>query len=455
MHSHLTNFALHTLLGHDNCNYDSYENQLERTFGPIWEAAGMKLTTQNAGEGGGCGDDYKNQAFCIKQNVSPNIDILHYSWTYFEEGDQGERYAVRESLVRWTQMLPRQPPVHVFNALWMANAGEQEVELAKHYGVYGYNSFYMREGHKLGGYDYDADTKKGIDHYAWGFVGDGYHNVTRYGKEEKDPDRKESLGVVMRNWHPGPLAFEFVSDTFAYVYTKAMLLALDMIESSFKAGTDPRDIWSASKRKIVLKNHLPEPKYCDPTYCVVNEAPGCLNFEKPTFGYWGARVEDALDDLNPYKGEVQKWTVWHEENDIWYMVGKQDQAIFQNRDEKEQKICKHIDQCGGISATSPNDGMVVFRLPKMEVGLVAICGCCGKNVAEEMFLQNKDIEISYNGQVLDRQKWDVFPTGKCVRLLDKFPTGAASMTPTGHAYLAIKALEGLWKPVRISHVITL
>ena len=61
--------------GHDNCNYDSYERQMERTFGPVWKAAGMKLVCQNAGEGGGCGDDFANQVFCIKQNVSPNIDI--------------------------------------------------------------------------------------------------------------------------------------------------------------------------------------------------------------------------------------------------------------------------------------------------------------------------------------------------------------------------------------------
>ena len=42
--------------GHDNCHYDSYESQMERTFGGIWEAAGMEFVFQNAGEGGGCGD---------------------------------------------------------------------------------------------------------------------------------------------------------------------------------------------------------------------------------------------------------------------------------------------------------------------------------------------------------------------------------------------------------------
>lgn len=139
--------------------------------------------------------------------------------------------------------------------------------------------------------------------------------MTRYGMNEDDPDRKESLGVVMRNWHPGPLAFEFISDTFAYVYAKAMLGALDVIEAAMNSGEDPRKTWSASKRKIILGKKLPEPIYCDPKYCVVDEAPGCLNYEKPTYGFWGARVEDPLDSLNPHKGEVQNWTVWHEEND--------------------------------------------------------------------------------------------------------------------------------------------
>ena len=91
------------------------------------------------------------------------------------------------------------------------------------------------------------------------------------------------------------------------------------------------------------------------------------------------------------------------------------------------------------------------------VGLVAICGCCGDvEIATPMFLNNTNIEIRYNGALLDRGDWDSFPNGKCARLLKRFPTeGAAAQTPTGHAYLSIKALDGLDAPVRISHVITL
>jgi len=434
--------------GHDNCHYDAYENQLERTFGHVWEAAGMKFVTQNAGQGGGCGDDYRNQAYCVKQNVSPEADVIHYTWTYFEEGDDVDKYKIRESLVRWTQMLPRRPPVHVLSVLWLPKGdhGEKERDLAEYYAKYGYNAFYMRSGHVLGGYDYETDKKNGIDVYAWGFMGDGYHNVTRYGANEPNQNRKDSLSVVMRNWHPGPLGFEFVSDTFAYLYSKAMLAALDLIEQHMNLGQDPRKVWS--KMGIPSKELLPEPKHCDPTYCVVDAVPECLNLEKPTYGLQGARV---VEGQNTRGGEIQNWKVWHEDNDRWHMVGKQDTAIFQKRDDKE--MCLHLDYCGGVSATSSDDGTVVFRLPKMEVGLVAICGCCGKEVAKEMFLENEFLEISYGGAVLDRTEWDVFPNGKCVRLMEKFPTEGAGNPE--HAFLSVKALEGLSEPVRISHVITL
>jgi len=85
---------------------------------------------------------------------------------------------------------------------------------------------------------------------------------------------------------------------------------------------------------------------------------------------------------------------------------------------------------------------------------VVICGCCGKTVAEEMFLNNTNIEISYNGRVLDRTTWDLFPNAKCARLMKTFDANAETSS-TGHNYLRIKALENLTEPVRISHVITL
>ncbi len=240
------------------------------------------------------------------------------------------------------------------------------------------------------------------------------------------------------------------------MYTQALLKALELIEKDMNDGKDPRDTWSASGRRIFLKDDLPEPKFCDAEYCVVNEPPECLNYELPTFGKWGARTEAPDGDLNPYKGENQNWSIWHAPNDLWYMVDGDDVAYFQNRD--DQEICRHLDACGGITAQTVADGMVVFRLPKMTVGLVVICGNQEgwEDGARGMFINNTNIEISFNTVSLDRNEMDVFPNGKCVRLLKRFPTaGRESQTPTGHHYLAVKVLNDMERRVLISHVITL
>ena len=145
------------------------------------------------------GDSYKNQHYCVKQNISPDVDIIHYSWTYFEGGQAQSEH---EDLIRWAQMLPKQPPLHVFNTGTLPAPSSEYVELAAYYAQFGYNSFYMKSGFYFGGYDYDSETKaeNPIDRFGWGYSGDGYHDTTRYGELEEDVARKRSLAVVMRNW---------------------------------------------------------------------------------------------------------------------------------------------------------------------------------------------------------------------------------------------------------------
>ena len=87
---------------------------------------------------------------------------------------------------------------------------------------------------------------------------------------------------------------------------------------------------------------------------------------------------------------------------------------------------------------------------------MVICGCCGKGIGKSMFLDNMDIEISYNTVPVERSSMDIWPENKCVRINKRFPTsGREAETPTGHAYLAIKVLNDMASPVKISHVITL
>jgi len=85
LNPHQSTFKIGTIgssvaAGHDNCVYDNYENQLERTLTPIFDAADMQMKVENAGEGGSCGDTHQNQVYCITHNVSPDVDIIHYSW---------------------------------------------------------------------------------------------------------------------------------------------------------------------------------------------------------------------------------------------------------------------------------------------------------------------------------------------------------------------------------------
>jgi hypothetical protein len=247
-----------------------------------------------------------------------------------------------------------------------------------------------------------------------------------------------------------------------------------LIEQDMNDGRDPRDTWSASERRSVSKDDLPKPKYCDPEYCVVDEPPECLSYELRTFGDAGIVVEAPDGDSNPYKGENQNWTVWHAPNDLWYMVDKADKGYYEHRDDKE--LCRHPDACGGITARTVDDGTVVFRLRKMAVGLVIICGFGDgyRSGARGMFIDNPNIEISYNAVPLDRGEMDVFPNPDCARVMRRFPASgresrspAVSTTasptesptepPTEDAYLAVKVLKDMpsSQTVLISHVITI
>eukprot|EP00804_Cyclotella_cryptica_P011795 CCRYP_011369-RB/>CCRYP_011369-RB protein AED:0.32 eAED:0.32 QI:174/1/1/1/0.83/0.71/7/1198/743 len=434
-----SNFMIGTIgssvaAGHDNCHYDCYEAQLERTLQGVFEAAGMKLTVQNAGEGGGCGDSHENQVFCITHNVSPNVDIIHYSWTYFEKGGAEVQ---REQLIRWGQKMQRRPMVHHLVARGKANTcdadSKENVMLDDVYARFGYNAFCIQTALYAGGHDYDAEEAMGIKRFGWKFVGDGYHNTTRYGELLPDDDpRKESLGTVYRNWHPGPLGFEIAADAFAYVYASGVLMALDIIEADMSNGLNVLDRWfdtqhrkasdekDQSQRSLVQRNlfqlppheDLNEPLFCDPLYCSIPNPPSCLNYEKPTFGTAGIKVKDQAG-----------WKIWHENNKWNYMVGKLDTAIFKAKNDPEWfKKCSHLDACGGMFATDPSHGELIFELPssKMESGVVIVCGCCGKKVGESMFLQNAKVEIKLNGRILDKSTMIVFPNPKCVRLLSGF-----------------------------------
>ena len=187
---------------------------------------------------------------------------MQYTWTLYES-DKSLALESRESLIRWTQMMLHQPPVHVLNIQELPeNRSSDEYRLAELYVRYGYNALYAKSA-----FDYE-----GTEMFIPKHVGDGLHNTTRYGINETNFTRRDSLGVMMRNRHPGPLYFQFIADTYSYIYSRAILVALDVIENQISNNKlDPGGKWT--ERPIMLKSSLPTPKYCDPLYCVVSDPP--------------------------------------------------------------------------------------------------------------------------------------------------------------------------------------
>uniref|UniRef100_A0A7S1AMZ6 Uncharacterized protein n=1 Tax=Noctiluca scintillans TaxID=2966 RepID=A0A7S1AMZ6_NOCSC len=430
------------VLGHGNCNYDNYVRQMQRTFAPVWEAAGMTLDAQNGGHGGECGDGPDNQVFCMQQNVSPFSDILHFSWTYYGDSTQS-----KENLVRWAQMLPRQPPVHSFSlskskgSISRSTCVDRANSFAHQYDVHGYNHLCMPAALYNGGRVSDSD-----DIFVNKHVGDGYHNITRYGEQVEDARRKASLGVVMRNWHPGPLGHQIVADSFAYVYNEAVLRALDLVEGALHAGEDPRKRWT-SDRPHLFEADLPPPQKCNPKYCTVPAAPTCLSFEQPIHGWWGSKIADPGDNSNPYRGETQSWNLQELQEPVGKRTNPADLGYFAKRGETDE-ACAHHDVCGEMTAKSPDAGRLVLRLPSMSVGLVVLCG------KGTDFRGNKFVEIEYNKVLLNQSTFDSFPSGrKCTRILAETPMNA--MSDWGHSYLSVRILPGNQKVVKISQVITL
>ena len=99
-------------------------------------------------------------------------------------------------------MLPKQPIVHILDAGeadYGADPNNPNTQLVKYYSMYAHNIVGLRLASVKGGYDYQSEKANGIDRFGWGYVGDGYHNTTRYG-EGQNETRRNGLGIVMQNW---------------------------------------------------------------------------------------------------------------------------------------------------------------------------------------------------------------------------------------------------------------
>mmetsp|Transcript_30215 Transcript_30215/g.59133 ORF Transcript_30215/g.59133 Transcript_30215/m.59133 type:complete len:648 (-) Transcript_30215:247-2190(-) len=437
--------------GHDNCNYDSYERQMERFLGPVLAAGNVTLTVRNAGEGGGCGDTMENQVWCARHILGDDTDIAHYSWTYFENGNNIDE--IHEQWVRWVMMMKQAPAPMIWNTGGehnnCASLGDTTGKLFNMYSKFGFNTVCLQAGIIQNGY-----TGK-----EWGAVGDGMHTITRYGESGEDvfgaplsEERKKSLGVVFRNWHPGPLGFQVVSDAFSYLYLDAMETALTQIKdlqnehaahggAAVKAAASKR--WP-SKHKILTTMDLPAPQHCRTELCAVDTPPACTSWEKPVFGGKGIRVVAASDDMNPNKDLAKDSdTGWQTE------VAGMSELIPKEEMKLNNPACDHLDHCGSLNGNQ-EAGWLTLRLPRMELGRIVVCCHASSGDAKQCgqeFARANTVWM-FDGKTLP-QPTQIY--GKCVLVQDKW-AGPVN-DPDGHLYLSLFVNSS--NTIRISQVMTL
>lgn len=372
-----------------------------------------------------CGDSYLNQPFCFTHMVGTDIDVLFYEWTYYETSSTYQ--IIHELLVRWLYRLKNQP------ALFIINVGNAfQFEQVEHYAASGSNAIMMEGGLLQGVY-------KGRE---WGAVGDGLHTSTRYGNlPGVSKARKDSLGVVYRNWHPGPLGFQYISDVWSYYLLRVFV---DAVERIMDNPNDAEKLWPMEN--IMTRLSAPEKLSNffwskDPLLNALahleDEPPYCFTAKKATFGKPLVQISDSqIDPLNPYKESVRKmsssddaWTIWNA-GPNWGMIPEKERPLGED-------MCLAPDHCGyfvepfNSKAITP----LVFRLPKMTIGYVQLCG--GPQTNGKSMLERIGV-VEFDGKKMDKSKFitkEDFPGALCVILQSKFsgPVEDAS----GHVYLAI------------------
>lgn len=96
----------------------------------------------------------------------------------------------------------------------------------------------------------------------------------------------------------------------------------------------------------------------------------------------------------------------------------------------------------------------------MTAGLIFVCGLPAKLAGEMMFISNPNVTMTLNGRELHKSKMKVFPTGKCVRLLEMFGVDGHEKEDTMLLTFEMAEqdpdLEYRYKPhVELSHVVAL
>jgi hypothetical protein len=366
--------------------------------------------------------------WCLRTLVGDDVDMTQYSWTYFEAGSSAEELQLYHELFdRWSLLMERGPVPQIIYTSDCTKLSALDRKLLDAYGPFGADVLCMERGIETVGYPGKE----------WGVVGDTLHDTTRYGEAPGvSEERRRSLGVVFRNWHPGPLLFQTTADVIAYKMSDAMLLALDRIATEPQPGVR----WPRRPR-LLARDALPKPLACPKEWCSVPEPPRCLDYEEPTFGDQHFRRIDPHDPTNPHRSLADPsdagWRLWRDDPGLRY-VPKQERHLPE---------CAHPAHCAGLVAPpSQQPGWLTFELPHLDLGFVAVC--CSKKRCGELMLE-AGAEFLLDGAPPASPPRPI-RNGKCVEVQSRFADGKAR---TVHLGIRLPARE---KPIpAITHVIGL
>ena len=192
---------------------------------------------------------------------------------------------------------------------------------------------------------------------------------------------------------------------------------------------------------------IPQDSELYPLALLDDEPPGCLTLEQSTFGKPQVVIADKAEDfLNPYREAVKKIDSG---NDAWSIVSRGPNWQMVPREERSMgEICKPPDHCAFFQQPSSGVGTpIVFRLPKMTLGMIMICGG-NIDAGKSTLVKPGTLVALFDGKELDPSGFKVFPTNKCVALQSKF--NGPVEDKHGHLYLSIVAKSNF----EISQVIT-
>ena len=406
--------------GQDNCYPRAYPPMLERALNELLRPLGIFTEVRN-GAHNGDGAEQEAQLACTHAIFNlDQVDYVHQFWDMMPDAPLSSH----ERATRTWLSHPKHP-------VFAVNLGKPRVAKPV-YQELGYLqgriSDYVSSIGERTGYPDKFPFVRGHNELNpwfgefshWGARDDGRcHMETREGFD----------GVVMQNWHPGPLRNQHYSDMFTFFIAQAALLALDDLERADSVKW--KDEWG-EKKPVVLP---PPTEYADDGSVRAWPPPTCLISHSTQ---WNAEFDITKrvvqDSDNPFE-ELKRTNL---ARNAWVInVVKPSSntrgARDKDKDSWDKSLCDtHVDidhgwvSTGDASGNGMSSDWLNLKVPPMSTGPLTVCisGLKGDKAPYQSFgltenmvqirIDNKPFKLkkSQHGSILHSENMCIVLEGK-------------------------------------------